>query len=148
MYFFVPLYTLMQLLVPIYVYVVFVPLCRQANDTISHNPSLNVSRLGPFMAPQSTYTSLSQSRGWEVMSSKAIARKHYGYTQQGLLSQSNKERSCEILKLRGWSYGHQVTLKFDRHLSRSAAEMSVKYQSNWIALNSHLMTLRFHEFWW
>ena len=51
-----------------------------------------------------------------------------------------KSRSHEI----GW-YDDRIALKFDRLLGGTAAEGSVKFQSDWKSLNPNLAVSRFHE---
>ena len=40
-----------------------------------------------------------------------------------------------------------IVLRFDRHLSSSAAEMPVKFQNNTIIITSNLVTSKLHEIW-
>ena len=47
-------------------------------------------------------------------------------------------------KIRVWTF--PITLKFDRHLGNSAAEMPVKFRSDTIIITSRLMALRFQRF--
>ena len=51
-----------------------------------------------------------------------------------------KSRSCEIE-----CYNDRFALKFDRHLGSVAAEVPVKFQSNWKSLNPNLAASRLHE---
>ena len=51
-----------------------------------------------------------------------------------------KSRSREI-----GCYNDRIVLKFDRHLGSIAAEMVVKFQSDWKSLNTNLAASRLHE---
>ena len=51
-----------------------------------------------------------------------------------------KPRSREI-----GCYNDGICLKFDRHLGRAAAEVPVKFQSDWKSLNPNLAASRLHE---
>ena len=50
-----------------------------------------------------------------------------------------KSRSREM------GYSDRIALKFDRHLRSAAAEEPVKFQSDWISLNTNLSTSRLQE---
>ena len=54
-------------------------------------------------------------------------------------------KSHEVLKLRDWVFNDLITLKFDRHLSRAAANVPVKFQSDWKSLNLNLVALSLHK---
>ena len=51
-----------------------------------------------------------------------------------------KSQSCEIDSL-----NDHITLKFDMHISSSAAEVPVKFQSDQTIMNTNLVDLRLHE---
>ena len=51
-----------------------------------------------------------------------------------------KSRSYEI-----GSLNYRIALKFDRHFGSNAAEVPVKFQSDWAILNTNLAASRFHE---
>ena len=51
-----------------------------------------------------------------------------------------KSRSREI-----GCYSYRITLKFDRHLGSTAAEVPVKFQGDWKSLNPNLVASRLHE---
>ena len=42
-------------------------------------------------------------------------------------------------------YNDSIALKFDRHLGSTAAEVPVKFQSDWKCLNPNLAASRLHE---
>ena len=55
-----------------------------------------------------------------------------------------KYRSCEIE-----CYNDPITMKFDRHFGSAAAEVPVKFQSDWKSLNLNYGASRHHEIlWW
>ena len=61
----------------------------------------------------------------------------------GLYSLSGKtSRSREI-----GCYNDSIALKFDRHLGSGAAEVPVKFQSNWRSLNTNLAVSSLREIW-
>ena len=53
--------------------------------------------------------------------------------------------SCEVSKPRDWVYNNRIALKFDRYFGSAAAEVPVKFQSNWKSLNPNLAASRLHE---
>ena len=53
-----------------------------------------------------------------------------------------KHWNCRI-----WILTFSITLKFDRHLGSTAAEMHVKFQSNMMIITSNLTALRLYEVW-
>ena len=55
------------------------------------------------------------------------------------------------MKSRCWKIGcknDHITLKFDRNLNISCAEVSVKFQSNVMSVILYLAASRFHKIWW
>ena len=65
---------------------------------------------------------------------------------QGLDSLSGKTSYRQISRsLEIGCYNYRITLKFDRHLVSTAAEVPVKFQSDWKSLNPILVASRLHE---
>ena len=62
------------------------------------------------------------------------------YSLSGKTSYHQISRSREI-----GCYNDRIPLKFDRQLDSGAAELPVKFQSNWKSLNPSLATSRLHE---
>ena len=73
-----------------------------------------------------------------------------------LLSVGQYSLSCKtyyrqiswILEAARLFYNDHIALKCDRHLGSAAAEMPVKFQSDWKSLNPNLATSSLHEILW
>ena len=62
--------------------------------------------------------------------------KRYDVLPPNLVKSRSREIGC---------YNDRIALKFDRHLGSAAAEMPVKFQSNWKSQNPNLAASRLHE---
>ena len=64
------------------------------------------------------------------------------YSLSGRTSYRKISWSLEVARL---DYNDSIALKFDRHLSSAAADVPVKYQSDWKSLNPNLSVSSLRE---
>ena len=65
-----------------------------------------------------------------------LSNKRTGVLPQDPVKSRRREIGC---------YNDRIALKFDRHLGSTAAEVPVKFQSNWKSLNMNLAAPRLNE---